>query len=170
MPLLDLSRAPAVLFFYGLSGAGKSWVGDVIGRASGRSVYHADVDLTGEMKDALREARPFDDGMRDRYFVTVAAEIRRRRATAGPLIVTQGVYRRRHRRWLRSQIDDMEMILVTAPSDVILKRLGRRSAGITVDAATALARDFDDAEDGDKTLINDGGAADVVAQMRDWFP
>jgi hypothetical protein len=66
------------------------------------------------------------------------------------------------------------MICVTAPNDVILKRLERRAVhigvgGITVAAAAAVARDFDDADDGDRVLVNDGTAADVVARMRSWF-
>ncbi|BAX53158.1 hypothetical protein PDPUS_1_01784 [Photobacterium damselae subsp. piscicida] len=48
-PSLNLTYAPNVLFLFGLSGAGKSYVGDVIGQHSGWHVYHADEDLTQEM-------------------------------------------------------------------------------------------------------------------------
>ena len=159
-----LPRAPSVVFFYGLSAAGKSWCGDVMGRITGRPVYHADENLTDEMKDALAAARPFDDGMRDRYFAIVADEIllRRRR---GPLIVTQGLYRRRHRRYLLSRVDDMDLICVRAPDDVILKRLVRRKNGISVESARAIAKDFD-APDGDDLIIdNDDDAEEGVLRQ-----
>ncbi len=135
-----------------------------MGRATGRPVYHADENLTDEMKDALAAARPFDDGMRDRYFAIVADEIllRRRR---GPLIVTQGLYRRRHRRYLLSRVDDMDLICVRAPDDVILKRLVRRKNGISVESARAIAKDFD-APDGDDLIIdNDDDAEEGVLRQ-----
>lgn len=174
MVALALPRAPSVVFFYGLSAAGKSWCGDVMGRFTGRPVYHADEQLTDEMKDALAAARPFDDGMRDRYFAIVADEIllRRRR---GPLIVTQGLYRKRHRRYLLSRIDDMDLICVRASEEVILKRLERRKNGISVASARAIARDFDAPDDADKVVDNDddnderGAEEGVLRQLQAFY-
>jgi len=64
--ILDLAKAPATLFFFGLAGSGKSFVGDLIGELANWHVYHADDDLTDEMRLALDEQRAFTNPMRDR--------------------------------------------------------------------------------------------------------
>lgn len=168
MVLLQLPRAPAVLFFYGLSGAGKSRCGEWIARATGIPLYSADDDLTDEMKQALARSEPFNDGMRDRYFVIVADAIERRLQATPRLLVTQGLYRRRHRAWLRARLPNMDLICVTAPTQVILERLARRHDGISMASAAAIAKDFDAADAGDHVLVNDDEEG-VLAQLVSWY-
>ncbi len=171
MPELDLSNAPSTLFLYGLAGSGKSYIGDLIAEMAGWRVYHADDDLTDEMYLALAECRPFTPAMRDRYFAIVVEKIRELQVRGGKLVVTQGVYKRRHRALLLHSLADMEMICVSADDTVIAARLSARDelANVNVNAAAALRADFEGPVSGERCLFNNSGASQLVGQLNAYY-
>ena len=114
-PALDLRHAPPTLFLFGLAGSGKSFVGNLIGAHAGWHVYHADDDLTDEMRQALAEHRPFTGPMRDRFFAIVVERIRALQREHPRLVVTQAVYKRQHRDYLLAQKLPADRIYVGAP-------------------------------------------------------
>lgn len=166
---LDLPGAPAILFFFGLSGSGKSYVGDVIGRYAGWEVYHADDDITPAMRSALAQAQPFTDEMRTAYFSALKGKILERRRQAPRLVVTQGAYKRRHRNFLLEHVPDMEFVWVTAPDSLIAQRIARRSGGIALQSAAALKADFEQPPAGTKVVRNDGGDHEIIRQLNRLF-
>lgn len=155
-----------VWFLFGLAGAGKSYVGDVISQANGWPVYHADVDITAEMKLALAEARPFTDTMRDAYFSQLLTHIKNRQQPGQPLIVTQGAYKQKHRDFLRLHLPLITFIWVDAPIDLIIARLEQRGQGIRAASAAALFKDFEPPQDGSFCLINDGDKSRILEQTQ----
>jgi len=167
--ILDLTKAPATLFFFGLAGSGKSFVGDLIGELANWHVYHADDDLTDEMRLALDEQRAFTNPMRGRYFSLIAAKILTLQKKHQRLVVTQGVYKQQHRDDLITQIPNMEMICVNAPEALIIKRLNNRHQGIKIQSATALRTDFDWPPQGIKIIINDNDARHIVRQLNQFY-
>lgn len=166
---LDLEFAPKILFLFGLSGAGKSYVGNLIGELSGWHVYHADDDLTDEMILALKEQRPFTERMRDDYFPVVVERILALRNKYGHIVVTQGVYKQRHRDYLLQNIPGMEMLCVDASNQFILQRLGRRADGITNASAEALRQDFELPDKYTKVITNQEGTAEIIRQLNHFY-
>lgn len=167
--ILDLSSAPAILFLFGLSGSGKSYVGDLIGELTGRYVYDADDDITDEMILALKEKRPFTEKMRDQYFPVVVEKVLSLRQRYKFLVVTQGVYKQRHRDYLEAKIPNMEMIFINVSDQFISKRLAARCEGITDASAIALRSDFELPSAGVKVIINEGGKTVIVNQLNHYF-
>lgn len=166
MPVAN--KAVPVWFLFGLSGSGKSYVGDVIGRARGWPVYHADDDITPAMRLALAASQPFTDAMRDDYFVLLADRIRARQAQARPdqpLIVTQGAYKQRSRDFLQQQVPGLALIWIDAPDVLITQRLSLRAKGITAGSAAALRRDFEYPAPGCLKIVNDFGEDHALAQF-----
>jgi gluconate kinase len=166
---LDLTSAPTVLFFFGISGAGKSYVGDVIGEQADWFVYHADDDITSDMKNALAHQRPFTDDMRDTFFALISERIIHLHKQHKKLIITQGAYKQKHRDYLLSKIPDMEMVWVDAPQELILPRLGHRKDGITPASAAALIRDFEAPSQDCKVLRNIGDADCIIDQLNRYY-
>jgi gluconokinase len=167
---IDLTSAPSVLFLFGLSGSGKSYVGDVIGELTGRYTYHADVDITRDMKLALKESRPFTESMRDEYFPVVVEKILSLRQRYGFLIVTQGAYKQRHRDYLEENISDMEMIYISTSDQLISQRLSARSKGISYASAISIKSDFESPTASIKVITNDGGKVEVINQLHHYYP
>ena len=160
------AEAPVWLLF-GLSGSGKSYVGDVISRAWGWSLYHADDDITSAMQEALAQAQPFTDVMRDEFFAQLVARIESRRDcdTGRPLVVTQGVYKRRHREWLQQQVPGLVPVWVTAPPELISARLSQRADGVQPASAAALVNDFEPPCDTTLCIVNDGDEQRIIDQF-----
>ncbi len=166
---LDLTHAPATLFLFGIAGGGKSYVGNLIGRLAGWHVYHADDDLTDEMKLALAARRPFTEPMRDRFFAIVIDKILNLQKIYPQLVVTQAVYKQRHRDLLMAQILNLELICVTAAEPVIFQRIKRRDEGITIESAAALRADFEAPLPDNKIIVNNGGTLDIIQQLNRYY-
>jgi len=161
---------PVIWFLYGMSGAGKSWVADRLGEYFGWTVYHADDDITREMKDALARSQPFTPAMRDAYFQRLAALLQQRLNESGgqDILVSQGAYKRKHRRFLAEQIPNLRAIWVDAPVSLWEARIKNRQEGISLSSAKALQRDFeppDTLEDEADRLMNDSDFAHVLEQF-----
>lgn len=133
---------------------------------TGWPVYHADVDITPEMRQALADARPFTDTMRDDYFARLPAYIESHRQPGMPLIVTQGAYKQKHRSLLRQQVPGFQAIWVDAPVGLILQRLEQRGQGIRAASAAALFSDFEAPGADNSRIVNDGDQAHVLQQCR----
>jgi len=165
----EFSGAP-VWFLFGLAGVGKNHVADLIAHHTGWPVYHADADISDEMRLALAEKRPFTDAMRDEYFARMPRLIRQHQQPGTPLIVTQGAYKQRHRNLLRQQLPQLSLVWIDAPQDQILQRLASRQQGIGADSAAALLRDFEAPEGDSYYVSNDGDDNRILAQCRRFIP
>jgi len=166
---LDMTNAPSTLFLFGLSGAGKSYMGDLIGALSGWHVYHADDDITDEMKLALTEKRPFTEAMRDRYFPIIVEKIKARQKKHSHIVVTQGAYKRKHRSYLLENISEIELICVETSDQLISQRVMQRGVGIENDSAVALRNDFEQAVAGTKIIVNDGDDTNIITQLNNFY-
>lgn len=166
---LHLESAPTTLLLFGLAGSGKNYVGDLIGQQTGWHIYHADEDITAEMRLALIEHRPFSDAMRDRYFAIIVDKILGLQQLHSHLLVTQAVYRQAHRDYLMSHISNMEMIYVQADDTVIEKRLLTRAGETSAKSAAALRNDFQPPGQEYKTLVNNTDDAEIVRQLNEFY-
>lgn len=169
MTALVLPAAPPVLFFFGLAGAGKTHVGQLVSRMSGRFFYDADDDISDEMKLALAENRPFTEAMREVFFPRVVTRIRELQQQHKTLVVTQGVYKQRHRDYLLREVPAMAMVCVTCNEALLQQRLAARPQGISSASAAALLADFELPSPGMPVIHNDGDDAEVVRQLCCWY-
>lgn len=167
--LLDLTHAPSTLFFFGLAGSGKSYVGNLIEGLAGWHIYHADADITEEMALALKEHRPFTNAMRDHYIELISDNILALQEEHENLVVTQAVYKQKHRNYLMGRIPNMEMIWVDASDSAIQKRIAVRADGVSSASAAALRLDFELPPKETKMLKNDGDAANIVFQLNRFY-
>ncbi len=167
---LDLSLAPRVIFFFGMSGAGKSYVGDIIGEYNKDSyVYHADEDITEEMVEALRNQEVFTDEMRNAFFFIIVKKIRTLIRQYDQVIITQGAYKKKHRDYLAREIPGIEMVWVDASQDIIHKRLAHRLGGISVKSADALVKDFEEPPLLSKSISNTKDGNFIIEQLNYYY-
>ncbi|MDH5361171.1 MAG: hypothetical protein OEX03_11435 [Gammaproteobacteria bacterium] len=166
---LHLYHPPSTLLFFGLAGCGKSYVADLLGRLTGWHVYHADDDITEEMRLALAEQRPFTDAMRDSYFDIVVKKILALQKQHTHLLVTQAVYKQRHRDFLLQHIPDLELIYVLADDAVIDQRLQARKGFVSSASAAALRPSFELPSMDCKRLDNNGDDANIIRQLNEYY-
>lgn len=167
---LDMSLAPRVIFFFGMSGAGKSYVGDIIGAYNKNSyVYHADEDITQEMKEALAQKQPFTDQMRMTFFEIIVQKIRELIKQHEQVIITQGAYKQKHRDYLAREIPGIELVWVDASQDIIHQRLMQRADGISIESADALVKDFEEPPTLTKPIINTRDGNFIIEQLNYYY-
>ncbi len=160
---------PSVIYFYGLAGAGKNFVGNILGKMTGWPVYHADSDLTPDMLQAILEKRVFTDAMRDRFYEIVGDRILQLRQKHEHLIVTQATYKRRHRDYLMKRVPDMEMVWVCATDAHILERLQGQGGEVPPDYAARIKTVFEPPMSAAKRIDNDAGEGEVIGQLKKMY-
>jgi gluconate kinase len=169
MSQLHLHQPPAIIFLFGLAGSGKSYVGDLIARYTGWFVYHADEDITEAMQQALDEQRPFSEAIRDEFFAQLTSKIRQLASQHPNLIVTQAVYKQRHRDLLEQHIAGLEFVWVKASDEMIEQRLQSRHYGIEPASAAALRDDFEIPNKNYKTIVNESDDNSIIEQLNGLF-
>ncbi len=143
-----------IILLYGLAGAGKSYVGDLLGTEFGYYVYHADIDSTPEMKLAISEQQPFTMEMRDRFFEIVAEKILLLRKNHKKLVITQATYKKRHRDYLKTKIPGLKCVCIEADDNTIVTRLSSRGDLISPEYAKVLRQSFEAPDKDDFIFIN----------------
>ena len=121
---IELPNAPATLFVFGLAGAGKSYLGELLQRRAGYYWYEGDQDLTVAMRDYVGRGLPFTEEMRDEFFEQLFQKIIDLQKQHERLVVTQAAYKRRHREQLQT-ISNLQCLWVDCSPAVIIKRLSR---------------------------------------------
>lgn len=162
---LSIPDGATVIYFFGVAGVGKNFVADVLGELTTIPVYHADADLTDEIREAIRLKKPFTQEMRDNYFRKISDIIRAKVKEHGKLIVTQATFKEKHRGFLQQQIPGIFFIWVDAPDELVMDRL--RSRGDSVDPAYAakIKKDFEEPDEVVPRLVNVGDKREIVEKL-----
>lgn len=148
------SVVPNLILLFGISGAGKTFVGDLVSKRLGYFHYELDRDLTPAMRAAIAAKRSFTEDERDQYFDLVTIRIQELSARHVRIVFTQGVYKERHREQLRQRVPGLETIWIKAPQQVVEERLRAREGGVSADYADIIARNFEAPGSG-LVLLND---------------
>ena len=153
------------IYLFGLPAAGKNFVGQVLAEEFGYTFYDGDWDLTDELRDAVREQRPFTDAMRDRFYAVLSERIAELRQTCPDLAFCQATFKERHRAQIAAAFPDVVFVLVEADEAVRLSRLARGDNPVTVAYARQIAAFFEPPRHPHAVIRNEGGRAEVVAQL-----
>mgnify|MGYP001289290621 CR=1 FL=1 len=154
------------LYLFGLPAAGKNYVGQGLAEAFGYTFYDGDLDLTDELRDAVRQGRPFTDPMRDRFYAALVGRIAALRLDHADLAFCQATFKERHRAQMAAAFPDVVFVLVEAGEAVRLARLSRGGNPVTVDYAQRIAAFFEPPQHPHFTIRNEGSREEVVEQLR----
>lgn len=153
-----------LIYLFGLPAAGKNYVGEVLAAEFGYTFYDGDLDLTPEMRDAVRDQRPFTDAMRDRFYSLLVSRIAELRCDHDDLAFCQATFKERHRRQIAEAFPDTVFVLVTADDEVRAARLSRGNP-VTIEYARQIAAFFEPPGHAHFVITNNGGRGEVVRQL-----
>lgn len=154
-----------LIYLFGLPAAGKNYVGRVLAESFGYTFYDGDMDLTPEMRDAVREERPFTDAMRDRFYAALVARIASLRAEHPNLAFCQATFKERHRSLITEAFPDVVFVLVEADEAARMARLAQGNNPVTVDYARRIAAFFESPQHPHFIITNNDGRPDVERQL-----
>lgn len=154
-----------LIYLFGLPAAGKNHVGRVLAEEFGYTFYDGDLDLTPEMRDAVREERPFTAGMRDRYYAILIDRIAELRAGFPDLAFGQATFKEHHRQLVQSAFPDVVFVLVEASAVVRAERLSRGGNPVTVEYARRIDGLFERPRHPHFIITNNDGREEIVRQL-----
>lgn len=163
---------PEFVYLFGLPAAGKNYAGRVLAEDFGYTFYDGDLDLTPEMRDAVRDQRPFTDDMRDRFYDALTGRIAELRADHAKLAFGQATFKERHRQLMMDTFSDVVFVLVEAGPEVRAARLTVGGNPVTVEYARRIDGFFERPRHPHFVITNDGDRQDVTGQLAallDWF-
>lgn len=145
---------PNILFLFGLSGAGKTFCGQLISEHLGYFCYDLDRDCTPAMREAVALGHPFTEKMRDDFFLIVCQRIDELKREHPKLVLMQAAYKERHRALIRGRHPEIEMVWIDAPDHLIQERLQTRGGGASAEYASRIRANFEPPVDSLR-LVND---------------
>lgn len=154
-----------LIYLFGRAAAGKNFVGRIMAEEFGYFFYDGDQDLTDEMRAAMREGRPFTDGMRDRFYAIVIERIAELRATHPLLAFGQATFKEQHRELIAAAFPDIVFVLVEAELEARMERLARGGNPVSAGYAQMIDAFFEPPRHPHFVIRNDGGRDDVARQL-----
>ncbi len=133
-----------LVIFFGLAGAGKNYVGQLMSRNTHLHFWDADEALTDEMRVCIEQKRSFTQDMLDRYFNIVIENIKRLTKKHGDLIVTQAFYRNKNRQLILTTFPDTLFIQVQVQTNILMARLRKRNNHVTEAYAKQIIAEFEE--------------------------
>lgn len=165
---LALPLAPRVLYLFGLTGVGKTYVGAILGERAGFHVYEADGDLPDAMREKVRRGEPWTEEEWTGFYVLIRDRIRELLKTHPRVVVTQATYRRDHRELIKTATDrpdDVELIWVVADRDINLDRIRRRNDYVTIEYFNLSLPFFETPPENTPRIVNNTDADEIVRQL-----
>lgn len=153
------------IYLFGLPAAGKNYVGQALADEFGYTFYDGDLDLTPEMRAAVRDERPFTDAMRDRFYAALVGRIAALRRDCPNLAFGQATFKERHRALIAAAFPDVVFVLVEAGEAVRMARLAAGDNPVTVDYARRIAGFFEPPSHPHFVIRNEGPRAVLVDQL-----
>ena len=115
-----------VFVLFGLPGAGKTFIGKALQEHFNFHLYDGDIDLTAEMKEAIRTEAVFTNDMRDLFFKKVIKRALELQAKYDRLVIAQTFIKEKYREQLLGVIPGAKFILVHADERIRKERLAKR--------------------------------------------
>lgn len=108
---------------YGLPGAGKTFIGNVLQNQFGYFHHEGDDDLTRAMKHAIGHKLPIHDDMRDAFFQNITSSISRLSKEHPQIVLTQTFIKQKYRDEFAQTFPSAKFIYIHAPWTIRKSRL-----------------------------------------------
>lgn len=154
------------IFLFGLAGVGKSFLARHIAHTFGYYLYEGDEDITPAMRTAIACKTEFTDSMRDEFFEIMTKKILDLQKQHAHLVIAQGLYRNRHRKYLIKHIPGLQLVWVVASNPVINERIMKREGiAIAPDYAKSIQKNFEEPEMDVIRLHNEGSLSSIEKEL-----
>jgi gluconokinase len=156
-----------IIVLFGLSGAGKNYIGRVLHEQYGFYFRDGDDDLPPEMRTAIERKEIVTDGMRLQHASNIVERLRLLGQSYPKVALAAGLFKEKHRQYIADHLPDVQFILVTAGPDVIQERLSRRHNHLSdIAYAVKIHAQFEPPQLPHAVIVNDvDGATDVIRQL-----
>lgn len=116
-----------IIALFGLPGAGKSYIGDLLQSDFGFYHYDGDQSLPKIMKQAIFKKLPINDTMRNLFFKRLTQKSKQLSKIHPKLVISQTFIKDKYRQDFLKQIPNTQFVFIKANKSIREKRLLKRS-------------------------------------------
>ena len=158
-----------IIILFGLSGAGKNFVGEIFATHFNYHYWDADQALPVDMKNTILNQQEFTQIMRDRFTEIIIEEIANLHQQYPNLVVSQALYKEKNRQHILKAYPDAIFVHVTASIATINTRLKKRHSWVDEEYAAKIMHNFEVPKQLCCTITNDSNQDAIVSQVTQLF-
>jgi gluconokinase len=115
-----------IIVLFGLPGAGKSFIGDLLQNQFGFYHYDGDLSLPKIMKQAIFKKLPITDTMRNIFFKNLTQKAKQLTKIHQKIVISQTFIKEKYRKYFLTQIPETQFIFIKTNKSIREKRLLER--------------------------------------------
>ncbi|MDO8583518.1 MAG: AAA family ATPase [bacterium] len=161
-----------IIVLFGLPGAGKTYVGNILKENFSFFLHDGDNDLPKLMKQTLMSKKAINNTMRDEFFKKLIASVKKLSAKYNKLTITQTFIKEKYRLQFLQQFPETRFMLIASNADIRRERLKKRKVGFPLDSEYAKSMDkiFESPKINHTVLINEkDGKEELLRQLKKLF-
>jgi gluconate kinase len=155
-----------LLILFGLSGAGKNFVGEILAKEFDYYFWDADKDLPEAMRVKILKKELFTQDMRDELTDIMKDRIANLKNQYPNLVIAQALYKKKNRQQIVSHFPETRFIWIKATQENIHHRLHQRNNSIDLAYAEKLSLHFEPPDNPDAIIVNDSDRTAVISQLQ----
>ncbi|MDI1353116.1 MAG: shikimate kinase [bacterium] len=132
-----------LVILFGLSGVGKTYVGQVLSQCKSFFFFDADELLTDEMKECIANKKSFTQEIRDRYFLLLIDKLTLLCSKYKHVVVSQAFYKNKNREQVLAVFPESLFILIESDLKSIMKRIALRQGVVDEEYAKKISSEFE---------------------------
>ena len=120
-----------ILYLYGMPGAGKNYIGEVLKKKYDFFFQDADQYLTKEMKEKLKNGQHFTIKEVEYYHEIIAYKLIQLKLKYKNIVISQASLFQKHRNIVKALNPEIVFVHVSASMETILERIQKRKGYVT---------------------------------------
>ncbi len=156
-----------IIILFGLSGSGKTYIGNLL--ASEFGFHHIDGDqfLTLKMKEFIKNNKSFSQEMVDEFTIDLINEIDSSRIKHPNLVISQGLYRSKNRlQILNAFKEKTRIIFIQVNSSNAYQRVINRNNQVSIELAEKISANFEEMPEAFQINNNSENDLALIKQLK----
>jgi gluconokinase len=150
---------------FGLSGSGKNFVGEILARDFGYYFWDADTVLLPEMRECIKQKKPFTQTMRDDFTRSIINKVTELKNQHPKLAIAQALYKEKNRQEILAAFPDAQLVWIKSTPEKIVERLTKRNASIDIEYAQQISRYFEATKLPHLEIVNTSDEQAIINQL-----
>lgn len=155
-----------LIILFGLAGAGKNYVGEILADQFGYYHWDADEAIPQEMRETIAQKKIITQAMRDQFTATIISKITELRKYHQKIVISQALYKEKNRKELYEAHPESKFIQITANIDTITARLKKRNDWVDEEYAKKISENFEEPSLLYATITNESNRAAIIEQLK----
>jgi len=158
-----------LLILFGLSGAGKNFVGNILEKEFGYHYWDADSAILRIMEQYVLNRQEFTQDMRDKITNIIINKMTELKKSYQNIAVSQALYKIKNRDQIALRFPDVKFIQITATPENIEDRIRQRNDWVDQEYAAKISVHFEPQQKSCAVIVNNSDASSVILQLQDFL-